>query len=63
MRTVTGENLSDHSQALELLDGMARVLPYGVSNSEFKEMANLLKSYTYNENHLERGGFHYFSFP
>lgn len=46
MRTVTIENLSGRSQTLELLDGMARILPCGVSNSELKEMANLLKSYT-----------------
>ncbi len=46
MRTVTVENLSDRSQSLEMLDGLARILPYGVSNSEFKEMANLLKSYS-----------------
>lgn len=46
MRAVTVENTGDAPRTVELLDGMARVLPYGVSNAEFKDMANLLKSYT-----------------
>lgn len=46
MRTVTVENPGSAPRRVELADGMARVLPYGASNAEFKEMANLLKSYT-----------------
>ena len=46
VRTVTVRNLAERAAHIELLDGMARVLPYGVSNAAFKEMANLLKSYT-----------------
>ncbi|GAB6108659.1 hypothetical protein [Fusibacter bizertensis] len=46
VRTVTIENTRNHQRKLEILDGMARIIPYGIANSEFKEMANLLKSFS-----------------
>lgn len=45
IRKVTIQNESPNQKSIEMLDGIARILPYGVSNSEFKEQANLLKSY------------------
>lgn len=46
VRQVSIENLLDKSSDLQILDGMARVLPFGIPNAEFKEMANLLRSFT-----------------
>lgn len=46
VREVTFQNISNKTTNLEILDGMTRVLPFGIPNSEFKEMANLLRSFT-----------------
>ncbi len=45
-RRLSITNLLEQPVQIEGLDGMARVIPYGLKNSEFKEMANLLKSWT-----------------
>ncbi len=45
IRKVTIRNTGTIPQNIHMVDGMARVLPYGIRNSEFHEMANLLKSY------------------
>lgn len=45
IRKVRIRNSGPDTKNLEILDGMSRILPYGILNSEFKEMANLLKSY------------------
>lgn len=45
IRRVTIRNCSEKTKKIDLIDGMARVLPYGIQNGQFKEMANLLKSY------------------
>ena len=54
VRIVTVENLAAYSRDIEILDGMARIIPYGITNSEFKEMANLFKSFAA-VNGLENG--------
>jgi len=54
VRIVTVENLAAYPREIEVLDGMARIIPYGISNSEFKEMANLFKSFAA-VNGLEKG--------
>ncbi|MBR6299616.1 MAG: cellobiose phosphorylase, partial [Clostridia bacterium] len=45
VRHVTVENRTGHQIALELLDGMPQVIPYGIQNGAYKEMSNLLKSW------------------
>ena len=46
VRHVVIENLSGKRIDLELLDGMPQVIPYGIQNGQYKEMSNLLKSWT-----------------
>lgn len=45
MRRVTIRNTGSARITLMLADGMARVIPAGIRNTEFREMSNLLKSY------------------
>ena len=42
--TITNESSSDIT--LEALDGIAKLIPYGIKNSDYKEMSNLLRSWT-----------------
>ena len=42
--TITNESGSDLN--LEVLDGIAKLIPYGIKNSGYKEMSNLLRSWT-----------------
>lgn len=44
VRHVTVENLGE-GQELELLDGMPQIIVYGITNSQYKEMSNLFKSW------------------
>lgn len=44
VRNVTVENLGEDRQ-LELLDGMPQIIVYGLTNSQYKEMSNLFKSW------------------
>lgn len=45
MRRVTVRNTGSRSITFRLADGMARIIPAGIRNTEFREMSNLLKSY------------------
>jgi hypothetical protein len=45
-RKVTIQNNSDLEYKIEILDGLPKIIPYGIKNSEYKEMSNLLKSWT-----------------
>lgn len=45
VRHVSVENLGPACQ-IELLDGMAQIIQYGLTNSLYKEMSNLFKSWT-----------------
>ncbi|MDE7330502.1 MAG: cellobiose phosphorylase [Clostridia bacterium] len=44
-RIATYTNVTDKEQEVEILDGLAQILPYGISNNSFKETGNLLKSW------------------
>jgi len=46
VRKVTIENTSDSDADLEVLDGLAKVIPYGLLNKEYKTMSNLFRSWT-----------------
>ncbi len=46
VRHVKVENRDSRPHSLELLDGMAQIIPYGIQNSQYKEMSNLYKSWT-----------------
>lgn len=55
IRRVTVTNTSGEDLSLEMLDGMAKLLPYGLLNSSYKAMSNLMRSWTdmHNiENHI-----------
>ncbi|MDE7464616.1 MAG: hypothetical protein K2M48_06260, partial [Clostridiales bacterium] len=44
-RIVTYTNKTAEPQTVELLDGLAQIMPYGLSNSAYKETGNLFKSW------------------
>lgn len=46
VRKVTIENIGDKTRELEVLDGLPKIIPYGISNGSYKEVSNLLKSWT-----------------
>lgn len=46
VRKVKLENLDSVEKELELLDGLPKIIPYGILNSQYKEMSNLFKSWT-----------------
>lgn len=46
VRRVTVTNTSDKALSLEVLDGMPKILPYGLLNSGYKAMSNLFRSWT-----------------
>ncbi len=46
VRKVEITNLSETEQDLEVLDGLPKILPFGMKNNEYKEMSNLLKSWS-----------------
>ncbi|MGM0436106.1 MAG: cellobiose phosphorylase [Bacillota bacterium] len=45
VRNVTIENISDEALELEVLDGIAEILPAGIDNGGFKATSNLLRSW------------------
>ncbi|WP_405106510.1 cellobiose phosphorylase [Paenibacillus sp. FSL K6-1217] len=45
VRQVEIQNIGGTELTLELLDGLPEVLPFGVANSNYKEMGNLLRSW------------------
>ncbi|WP_066173653.1 cellobiose phosphorylase [Bacillus marinisedimentorum] len=45
VRHVQIENISGGKLALEVLDGIPAVIPYGITNSAYKEVGNTLKSW------------------
>lgn len=46
VRKVQIENLDGESKHIELIDGLPKIIPYGIHNGAYKEMSNLLKSWT-----------------
>ncbi len=46
VRTVEITNASDKVAVIEGIDGLPKIIPYGIQNGQFKEMSNLFKSWT-----------------
>ena len=46
VRNVQIENISADVKSIELIDGLPKIIPFGIQNSAYKEMSNLLKSWT-----------------
>lgn len=44
------KNISDSAKDIEVIDGLPKIITYGISNGEFKEMSNLFKSWAYIKN-------------
>jgi len=44
-RIVDVENITDSDINIEVLDGQMTILPYGITNSTYKEMSNLMRSW------------------
>lgn len=50
IRQVSVKNISDAVKEIEVIDGLPKIITYGISNGEFKEMSNLFKSWAYIKN-------------
>lgn len=50
IRQVSVKNISDATKEIEVVDGLPKIITYGISNGEFKEMSNLFKSWAYIKN-------------
>ena len=46
VRNVQIENITKDVKEIELIDGLPKIIPFGIKNNEYKEMSNLLKSWT-----------------
>jgi hypothetical protein len=46
VRKVEITNLDDSAKELEVIDGLPKIIPFGITNAGYKEMSNLLKSWT-----------------
>lgn len=46
VRRVCIKNISGEVRAVDVLDGLPKIIPYGIKNSQYKEMSNLLQSWT-----------------
>ncbi|MDE7327671.1 MAG: cellobiose phosphorylase [Lachnospiraceae bacterium] len=46
VRRVDIENISGKTCVIEGIDGLPKIIPYGIQNGQFKEMSNLFKSWT-----------------
>lgn len=46
VRRVRFINLKNQEMEIEAVDGMPKIIPYGIQNGQYKEMSNLLKSWT-----------------
>lgn len=46
VRNVKITNLAKDNRRLEVIDGMSKIIPYGINNGAYKEMSNLLKSWS-----------------
>lgn len=50
VRQVSVKNISNNAKDIEIIDGLPKIIPSGISNGEFKEMSNLFKSWSYIKN-------------
>jgi hypothetical protein len=46
VRKVQVKNTEGIAKQIELIDGLPKIIPYGIQNSAYKEMSNLLKSWS-----------------
>jgi hypothetical protein len=46
VRKVEIENPGKEEKRLEIIDGLPKIIPYGITNGQYKEMSNLFKSWT-----------------
>lgn len=58
VRRIEIENISGDDKNIELIDGLPKIIPYGIQNGAYKEMSNLLKSWTEIKN-IERNAPYY----
>jgi hypothetical protein len=58
VRKVELVNLDQVEKKLELLDGLPKIIPYGITNGQYKEMSNLFKSWTEVKNIEEKAPFY-----
>ena len=45
VRKVEVENLNGENKEIELLDGLPQIIPFGVTNTEYQEMSNLMRAW------------------
>ena len=50
VRRVSVKNIGDQSRKIEIIDGLPKIIPSGISNGEFKEMSFLFRSWSYIKN-------------
>lgn len=50
VRQVSVKNTGNAAKNIEIIDGLPKIIMYGISNGEFKEMSNLFKSWAYIKN-------------
>lgn len=50
VRQVSIKNIGSKAKDMEVIDGLPKIITYGISNGEFKEMSNLFKSWAYIRN-------------
>ncbi len=50
VRQVSIKNTGDADREIEVIDGLPKIITYGIANGEFKEMSNLFKSWAYIKN-------------
>ncbi|MDF2906692.1 MAG: cellobiose phosphorylase [Herbinix sp.] len=58
VRKVEIENLDKEVKNIELLDGLVKIIPYGITNGQYKEMSNLFKSWTEIKNIEEKAPYY-----
>lgn len=46
VRNVCIQNICSEKKIISMLDGLPKIIPYGIANSAYKEMSNLLKSWS-----------------
>lgn len=45
VRQVSIKNIGDKAREIQVIDGLPKIITYGIANGEFKEMSNLFKSW------------------
>ncbi|MBR3645077.1 MAG: cellobiose phosphorylase [Lachnospiraceae bacterium] len=50
VRQVSVKNIGNQAKNIEIIDGLPKIIPSGISNGEFKEMSFLFRSWSYIKN-------------